>query len=262
MTADDTLVTLSPSAEMTDILGELNAALERIKRAPRAAVRAYAFESLPVLEHARALLCWRESADADDRSASALLHHLSQELGIMSGMDLHERFRSLSEGRGIAHLWRNVQEAASLETLLKDEMALGWGGFETMPGEHSSERTVATRRRMMTDYYRNAVDWTMLRALDLTRAAALILDALDAEMISETQAGWWLTRVSTEAVVRAANWQEWAASLLMGRVFEALETSEEEAHEVIRLESAKLEALLAEAWRETPWPRLKSETAE
>lgn len=262
MTDDETLVTLSPSAEMTILLGELSAALERLKSMPRPAARAFAFEDLPVLQFSRAAARFYVLSEQEDRSPSALLHHLSQELGIMSAMDLHQRFRSLAEGTGVASLWRTVQNARSIETLLRNDIALGWGGFDTLPAADNEQRTTATRRRMMADYYRDAVDWTALRALDLTRAGELILDALDADMISEHQASWWLRRTVAEAVVRAGNWNEWAASMLMGRVFEALASSVEEAREIIRRDGLLLEELLGAEWRETPWPRLRSEAAE
>lgn len=262
MTDTETLVTLSPSAEMTELLGELTRTLERLKRIPRPAAKAAAFDDLPVVAHARAMRLFLAASRTEDRSPSELLHHLSQELGIMSAKDLHARFRTLSEGSGVASLWRGIQSAASPDALLKNDMALGWGGFETMPAKDSERRGAVTRRRMMTDYFRDAVDWTQLRALDLTNAAALILDAVDAEMFVDEQAAWWLKRVSVEASVRAANWNEWAASLLFGRVFSALAVGVEEAREVIRRDGAVLEELLQGPWQAMPWPRVKNEAGE
>ena len=90
----------------------------------------------------------------------------------------------------------------------------------------------------------------------------MILDAVDAEMFVDEQAAWWLKRVSVEASVRAANWNEWAASLLFGRGFSALAVGVEEAREVIRRDGAVLEELLQGPWQAMPWPRVKNEAGE
>ena len=260
---DDTLEILTPSAVMLPVLTGLRAALSRLgdtktKSAPRIWDN-IDFSSAAALM-ARFALAEQGFEDglvpADDPGADIdVRHRLSIELEIMSPDDLRERFAGIIEGAPLTRLYRRIADAPDVSRLMKDSMALGWGGFSVVSADTAEQQSIR-RRRMFADYFRGDFDWTRLRAWELSQASALIELALYAEMISPEEASPYRRRIAGEAMVRWASWTAFARALLIARVFEALPAGEAPARACTARDEAVLTRFLQTCWQTQPWPRV------
>ena len=256
---------LSPTPGMAEVLLELRMRLDLWTKSDASPAVAHVWEDLPLQAFSAELARYplilsglgEGGAAAGSVPEADLYHRLSQELGIMSTDDLKTEFLDRVEGRHTAADFRRVQEAASIDDLVRNDMALGWSGFEITPKDDALVER-ARRERMFADYFRGALNWTHLRAWDIARAAALAEEARAAEMIDEVLSASFATRTSGEALVRFSSWHAWARSLITARVWLALEERDRAALETLRREEKLLDGLLEGPWKRFPWPRLKA----
>ena len=177
---------LSPTPGMAEVLLELRMRLDLWTKSDASPAVSHVWEDLPLQAFSAELARYPlilsglgEGGAAEGSVPEAdLYHRLSQELGIMSTDDLKTEFLDRVEGRHTAADFRRVQEAASIDDLVRNDMALGWSGFEITPKDDALVER-ARRERMFADYFRGALNWTHLRAWDIARAAALAEEAYE-----------------------------------------------------------------------------------
>lgn len=262
MNDEETIEILTPSAAMLPVLTGLRASLSRLgdtktKSAPRVWDNiAFAETASEIARFELALQGFEEgSIPSDDTNTdNEIRHRLFTDFEIMSPEDLNERFCTLLDGAALSRQYRRIAETPAVARLMKDAMALGWTGFNMVNVTLSEERTLRNRR-MFTDYFKADFDWTRLRALELSRAAALIEYACHADMISEEAALPYRQRITAEALVRFASWNALARALLTARVFELLSTGPAETRNLTAKTEALLEGFLAGPWQAKAWPR-------
>lgn len=262
---DDTLEILTPSAVMLPVLTGLRAALSRLgDTKTKSAPRVWDNIDFPAAASLMARFALADQGfedgivPADDPGTDIdIRHRLSIELEIMSPEDLGERFAGIIEGAPLTRLYRRVAESPDVSRLMKDSMALGWGGFSVVSADTAEQQTIR-RRRMFTDYFRGDFDWTRVRAWELSQASALIELALHAEMITADEALPYRRRVAGEAMIRWASWTAFARALLTARVFESLPEGESQARACTARDEALLTRFLQTCWQTHPWPRVAS----
>lgn len=253
---------LMPSAAMKPVLSDLRAALVRLgdvktKSAPRIWDN-IDFEGTAA-NMARFVL-WTEGWDLgvippDDMNAvNDIRHRLSVDLEIMSPDDLAERFTKTINGAPITRIYRRVYDAPTVSRLMKDSMALGWSGFDVLSLSPAEQETLR-RERMFADSFRDEFDWTRLRALELSRASALLEAALFVEMVQPSDVEAFRRRIAGEAIARFASWTAFARALLCARTFCALGDGVLYTRSRIAEDEAKLTALLSSPWQ-AAWPRV------
>lgn len=260
---DDALDILTPSAAMLPVLTGLRASLSRLgdiktKSAPRVWDN-IDFEGT-ACAMARFALCedgWANGEiPPDDVDANNdLRHYLSTDLEIMSPDDLFERFRAIVDGAPLTREYRRIFKAPDVGRLLKDHMALGWGGFDVVQGNPAQQELIR-RRRMFVDYFRNDFDWARLRALELSRAAALLEKAIYVEMVTPADIFTQRQRIASEALARFASWNAYARATLCARTFEGIEEGVTCARQRINSDKAILQGLLGGPWQAINWPRV------
>ncbi len=182
-----------------------------------------------------------------------VLHTLSTELGIMSPTDFREQFLHITEGNPITRLYRKLTNAANVRKLLTDENTFGWSGFQPSASDREAARAM-TRRRMVVDAFRESDDWSRLRALELSDAAALLMLAIEAGVLTVAAAERYEARCVTEAAVRFENWGSFAAALLRARLFVLAQEEGAELTLTLERDAAFLRASLTEQWQTLSWP--------
>ncbi len=258
---------LAPSAAMVPVVTGLRTALSELSVSDKTPQQAFAWDELPMvrfgLEAARHPILFHgfDPGEILEMSDPALreetLQYLSNDLGIMSEEDLKTHFHAQIEGARTAAHFRRIQEAPSVEDLLRNDIAIGWGRMEKLEPS-PEERARTTRQRMFCDFFRSSVDWTRLRGWDVAQAAALITAALAVEMMTEKATLPYFERITGELLVRFANWHDFSRSLLTAEVFLALEKSEAAALLALRDGRNRLAGLLEGPWAHFPWPRIRT----
>lgn len=253
---------LMPSAAMQPVLADLRAALVRLgavktKSAPRV------WDNIDFDGTACAIArftLWTQGREAgeipagDMNAANDIGHRLSTELEIMSPDDLAERFRAIVNGAPVTRLYRRIADAHTVNRLMRDSMALGWSGFDVLALSPAEQETVR-RRRMFVDAFRDDFDWTRLRALELSQAAALLEAALYVEMVTPADIEGMRRRIAAEAISRYASWTAFARALLCARAFCGLRDGALCTRSLVAEDEGRLEALLSGPWQ-TAWPRV------
>ncbi len=260
---DEALDILTPSVTMLPVLTGLRASLSRLgdtktKSAPRVWDN-IDFEGT-ASAMARFALCedgWVNGDIPPDDIAAAndIRHYLSVDLEIMSPDDLFEQFRAIVDGAPLTREYRRIFNAPDVSRLLKDHMALGWGGFDVVQG-NTVEQELIRRRRMFVDYFRHDFGWARLRAMELSRAAALLEKALYVEMVAPSDIFSRRQRVVGEALARFASWNAFARAALCARAFESIEEGVTCARQRITQDEAILQGLLEGPWKAINWPRV------
>lgn len=263
---EELLESLAPSPAMLPLLGSLSEALDCLKRGDRTLARAYDWDEIPMQDFTAmlarfplALQGWPEGELDPIRRMSGerdLLHHLLTDLDIMSEEDFEERFRSLMEGSHTAAAYRKIASAPAVADLLRNEMALGWGGFSMTTTDPQVEERIR-RRRMYTDRYRGVFDWTHVRAWDIAQGAVLLLEAEAGDVLIGRNPIGYFSRVSGEMLVRFSSWHEYARAILFAYVWIALEDGIRQAEEALERGAATLEMLLKGPWGGFAWPRIR-----
>lgn len=263
---EELIESLAPSAAMLPLLGSLSEALERLKRGDKTLPRAYDWDDIPMRQFSEmlarfplALQGWPQGRlDPINRSSGErdLLHHLLSDLDIMSEEDLEERFRSLMEGSRLAAAYRKIAGAPAVANLLRNEIALGWGGFSMTSTDPQLEERVR-RRRMYADRYRGVFDWTHVRAWDIAQGAVLVLEADACDVLIGCNPEGYFSRISGEMLVRFSSWHEYARALLFSYVWLKLEEGIGQAEEALAEGEKTLDMLLTGPWAQFPWPRIR-----
>ncbi len=261
---------LTPSPTVVPVLTALRDALDQLSQPDRLTARAWFWDDLPVLDFSKEVSRYRLmtlgvdggffEGSANSNDSRDLLHHLSNELDIMSEQDLSDQFRGLIEGSHLSKAFRTVYDADVFEDLIRNEIGLGWGGIELIK-QDKAEIDKLRRQRMFADYFRGGVTWTQMRAWDASGASILILAALSADMLTSKRASQYLSRAAGELIVRYGSWHAFAKALLIARVYEALGEGAAKAAEVLEAEKKRLDELLSGPWAAFPWPKVKSPDA-
>lgn len=265
---EETLEILSPSPEMTALIGILREAMNAFPEPEGSDALPLLWEELPleafVREAARLPLMlsgWSKGDIPDSNlSTGEILHDLSSELGLMSGEDLKEAFLLDVEGEGAASDYRRVLEARSVSLLWKNSAVMGWSGFE-VETQNQALQTALKLKRAFVDAFRGEISWMTLRAHDLLKGAALIEKAVAGEMISLNEAQHFKERIGGELLLRFTSWQSLSRALLVAALWTGLDESVHAAEDDLRQTAMALERLLAEdgAWRQFPWPVQKED---
>ena len=262
---------LAPSAAMLPLLGALSEALERLKRGDKTLARAYDWDEVPVraftgmlARFPLALQGWPLGELDPMGTASGerdLLHHLLADLDIMSEEDFEERFRSLMEGSHTAAAYRKIAAAPAVAELLRNEIALGWGGFSMSAVDPQIEDRIR-RRRMYADRHRGVFDWTHVRAWDAAEGAVLLLEAQAGDVLMGRDPTGYYARVAGEMLARFSSWHEYARALLFAYVWLELEDGIRQAEEALERGEKVLIELLEGPWGDFPWPRIRKSDAD
>lgn len=260
---EEALEILTPSAAMLPVLTGLRASLSRLgdiktKSAPRIWDNIN-FEGTASLMARFALWTdgWPQGILPPDDAVtySDVRDMFSNELEIMSPEDLDKHFHALIDGAPLSREYRRIAAARDITRLMKDRMALGWGGFDVVQG-NPAEQELLRRRRMFVDYFRNDFDWTRLRGWELSCAASLLEKAIYVEMVTPSDVQPYQRRITGEAIARFASWNAYARAVICARTFQSLEEGVLCARQRTSEDEAMLQALLAEPWKASHWPRV------
>lgn len=260
---DETFELLTPSAALLPVLTGLRSALTRLGDL-KTKTTSRVWDNLPVTEIASGIARFALWADGyeegkiptdDSEVQNDINHRLGTDFEIMSPDDLKERFAVMMNRASVTSRYRRIAETPDITRLFKDSRALGWQGFDVVSASETEKRLIRNRR-MFVDYFREDFDWTRLRAIELTEAAALIEYAIYMEMVTPEEAEPYTRRITVEAMTRYASWNAFARALLTAQVFETLNDGEIRALQQVKPIEERLETLLSTAWTQMPWPRL------
>lgn len=260
---DDTFELLTPSVALLPVLTGLRSALARLSDI-KTPTTSEAWDSLPVCEmsaHIAHYTLWTDGYDMgeisteDSQVQSDINHRLMTDYEIMSPEDLSERFHLILNRAAVTRRYRRIAETPDITRLFKDSRALGWQGFDVVRASET-EKQLIRNRRMFVDYFRQDFDWTRLRAIELSEAAALIEYALASEMMSQEAIEPYACRIATEAVTRYCSWNAFARAILITQTFKSLNDGELATLGDIHRNEECLKSLLTSRWSQTPWPEL------
>ena len=262
---DDTFELLTPSVALLPVLTGLRSALARLSDI-KTPTTSEAWDSLPVCEmsaHIARYTLWTDGYDMgeicteDSQVQNDINHRLMTDYEIMSPEDLSERFHLILNRAAVTRRYRRIAETPDITRLFKDSRALGWQGFDVVRASETEKRLIRNRR-MFVDYFRQDFDWTKLRAIELSEAAALIEYALAGDMMSREALEPYACRIATEAMTRYDSWNAFAGAILIARTFQSLDDGELSSLQQIGPNEKRLLNLLASPWSETPWPSFAS----
>ena len=260
---DETFELLTPSAALLPVLTGLRSALTRLGDT-QTKTSSRVWENIPVMDISSGIArfsIWMDGYDRgvipsdDSEVQNDINHRLSTDYEIMSPSELGDRFAVMMNRASVTSRYRRIAETPDITRLFKDSRALGWQGFDVVSASETEKRLIRNRR-MFVDYFRQDFDWTRLRAIELSRAAALIDYAIYMEMVTKEEAEPYARRVTVEAMTRYPSWNTFARALLTAQIFESLNDGEIRALQQITPIEEILQWHLEKVWCDTPWPRL------
>lgn len=252
---------------MAIFLSDLRGALDELSGSDSTPCAAYRWDEIPFEEFAlrfSRFALWeidRDYAVEDLESAPGerdILHRLSINFDIVCEKDLDRHFWNHLDGRSTSFHYGRIFNAPTLQDLMKSEMEIGWEGFEEVGFKVASEKTRLSQLRMFVDYFRHTYDPSFTRSYDLSRAAALVAETIQVDMLARSKVSHLMQRASGEAALRFKSWHEFAQSLLFAKAFLSLDSGISSARSTIETDLPVLKALLDGVWGDFAWPRIKS----
>lgn len=262
---EESVEILSPTAEMMRIFDTLREGFERLHALPHANAVSKPWDDIVFTETGTELARWHlgrhglsiRLEEPDDAMLGDLYHWMESHCNVMSAADLTERLDFLIGGNQAPKRFRTIREASAVSDLVRREVGLGWGGFSAVVDKEDEARL--RRLRIFTDYYRQTIDWPLLRTADLAAASTMIVASRLLGMTTAAEAERLFMRPAGELIVRFRSWTEVAESLLISEVFQALETGEAAALQTAKRSLVFLESLLTGPWRSLAWIRVAQE---
>ena len=226
---EESVEILSPTAEMMPVFDAIRESFERLAALPHANALSLAWDDISFTQTGTELARWYfgrnglsiRIEDPDDAMLGDLYHWVENHFNVMSGADLDDRLEYLAGNNQTPTRFRTIREAAAVSELVRHEVGLGWGGFSAVVDKEDEARL--RRLRIFTDYYRQTIEWPLLRTADLAATCALIVASQLLGMTSPARAETLFARPAGELIVRFRSWTDVAESLLVRDAFVALD---------------------------------------